>query len=181
MNESQELQKRIDVLYRNHYIWLLQCAKNITKHPLEAEDLIGDLMIYLIEKGSKKIFYKDSLNLLYCLRFLQTRWLNKITKYSRLKIKGIPDKFDIEDDIYPIENDDRIMEAFRVIQNEIDRMSKGKDWAKVRLFNLYYQNDDTMQEVANKIGICKSTMFMNVKKVREHLKTVCENPFVDAE
>jgi len=62
MNENLELKRRIEVLYKKHYIWLLQSAKNITKNNLEAEDLIGDLMIYLLEKGTPKIYYKDSIN-----------------------------------------------------------------------------------------------------------------------
>ena len=178
MNKNHELERRIEVLYRNHYTWLLQCSKNITKNPLDAEDLIGELIIYLLEKGTPRLYYKDSLNLLYCLRFLQTRWINKVSKMGRIKTKSLPNGFDTPDEIYPIEDDERIMEAFNSIQDELIRMSKGKDWAKVRLFNLYYENDDTMNEVAKKIGICKSTMFSNIKKVRQHLRESCENPFI---
>jgi predicted DNA binding protein len=34
-----------------------------------------------------------------------------------------------------------------------------------------------MMDVANKIGISKSTTFTSIKKVREHLSKVINNPF----
>lgn len=182
-NEELELKKRIEVLYKEHYIWLLQVAKNITKNELEAEDLIGDLMIYLLEKGTPKIYYKNSINAMYCYRYLQTRWINKIVKYNKKKIRyGISTitKLGYEpiDEVYSYEEDERIMESFELVQKELKRLSLTRDWPKVRLFDLYYGSDDTMLEVANKIGICKSTMFMNLKKIREHLKNTIPNPFV---
>lgn len=176
MNENLELKRRIEVLYKKHYIWLLQSAKNITKNNLEAEDLIGDLMVYLLEKGTPKIYYKDSINTMYCYRYLQTRWINKIVKHNKVKITD--NKFQEPlDEVYSYEEDERIMESFDLVQEELQRLTTTRDWPKVKLFQLYYDSDDTMLEVANKIGICKSTMFMNIKKIREHLRTTCPNPF----
>lgn len=185
MNGNQEIRKRIEVLYTNHYTWLLQSAKNITKNQLEAEDLIGDLIIYLMERGTPKIFYKDSFNLMYCYRYLQTRWINKIVKHKKLPIYKpkstfIEDSWDLQDEVYSYEEDQRIMESFDLVQEELQRLSLTRDWSKVKLFQMYYDSDDTMLEVANKIGICKSTMFVTIKKIREHLKSTCPNPFQNA-
>ncbi len=71
-----------------------------------------------------------------------------------------------------------VAESFDLVQEELQRLTTTRDWPKVKLFQLYYDSDDTMLEVANKIGICKSTMFMNLKKIRQHLKTTCPNPFI---
>jgi len=175
----REIRERVEVLYKKHYVWLLQSAKNITKNKLEAEDLIGDLMIYILEKGTPKIYYDDSFNLMYCYRFLQTRWVNKISKNNKLKIKHSihEPNFDVLDEVYPLESDERIMQSFDLVQEELLKLSTTRDWPKAKLFELYYGSDDTMIQVANKIGICKSTMFMNIKKIREHLKNTCPNPF----
>lgn len=181
INENLELKKRIEILYKKHYIWLLQSAKNITKNQLEAEDLIGDLMIYLLENGTPKIYYKDGINTMYCYRYLQTRWINKIVKYNKIKTSKNTNYQEPLDEVYPYEEDERIMESFDLVQEELQRLATTRDWPKVKLFQLYYDSDDTMLEVANKIGICKSTMFMNIKKIREHLKTTCPNPFNYAE
>ncbi len=182
MVEYQEIRKRIEVLYKEHGVWLIQSATNITKNREEAEDLVGDLYIYLLEKGTPKIYYKDSINALYCYRFLQTRWVNKINKRNKLPVYKPKDTFieecwDLQDEVYSSELDDAIMKSFDLVQEELQRLSTTREWSKVKLFQLYYDSDDTMIEVANKIGICKSTMFINIKKVREHLKNTCPNPF----
>jgi RNA polymerase sigma factor (sigma-70 family) len=180
MNDNKEIKKRLEVLYREHGTWLIQSATNITKNPQDAEDLVGDLYIYLLEKGTPKIYYKDSINALYCYRFLQTRWINKVVKRDKVRISGdtYHPKYEPIDEEYSSELDEQIMESFEAVNQELQRLSTTREWSKVRLFELYYGSEDTMVQVANKIGICKSTMFMNIRKVREHLKNTCPNPFV---
>jgi DNA-directed RNA polymerase specialized sigma24 family protein len=182
MIEYKEIRKRIEVLFKEHGVWLIQSATNITKNREEAEDLVGDLYIYLLEKGTPKIYYKDSINALYCYRFLQTRWVNKVVKRDKVRITGdvYEMKYEPMDEEYSLEQDEAIMESFEAVQAELQRLSITREWSKVRLFELYYGSEDTMVQVANKIGICKSTMFMNLKKVREHLKNTCPNPFKHA-
>jgi DNA-directed RNA polymerase specialized sigma24 family protein len=179
MVEYKEIRRRIEVLHKEHGVWLIQSATNITKNREEAEDLVGDLYIYLLEKGTPKIYYKDSINALYCYRFLQTRWINKVVKRDKVRISGdiYHPKYEPIDEEYSSELDEEIMKSFELVQQELQRLSITREWSKVRLFELYYGSEDTMVQVANKIGICKSTMFMNIKKVREHLKKTCPNPF----
>lgn len=172
-----DLQQRLDILHRKHYIWLLQASKNITKNTQDAEDLISDLYIYLLEKGNPKIYFEDSFNLMYLYRFLQTRWINKLHNSKKLKLEYIVDSIDCEDEPYPLESDILMMEAYNSIQKELEHLSTTRMWPKARLFQMYYESDDYMIEIANKIGISKSTTFISIKKVREHLKTIIKNPF----
>ena len=177
MNGNKEITKRIEVLYKKHYTWLLQYSTNVTRNRNDAEDMISDLMLYLLEKGSPKIYYKDSFNLMYCARYISSRWINKIHKNNRLNIVPENNNMDVEDIPYDIDADLRMMKAYDAIQEELQRLSLTKEWAKVRLFELYYGTDDTMLAVAKKIGICHTSMFTNIKKIREHLKLQIENPF----
>lgn len=174
---QKELVKRMQTLHKKHYVWLLQSSMNITKNREEAEDLIGDLYLYLMEKGGKQVYYKDSFNLLYCHRFLTTRWVNKINKTKRIQSEPNPYRFDIIDEVYPIEEDQRIMEAYEKVETELKRLSKTRMWPQAQLFSLYHMSDDTMIEVANKIGISKSTTFISIKKIRDYLKQNIQNPF----
>lgn len=172
-----ECNKRLETLHKKHYIWLLQTSKNISKSTENAEDLIGDLYLYLSEKCNPKIWYKDSFNLMYCHRFLQTRWINKKQKGKRMKTEDDMMKFDREDDVYPIEQDDEIMRAFEEVHEELERLSQTRMWPKAQLFKLYHMSDDTMIDVAKKIGISKSTTFISIKRIREHLKNNIRSPF----
>jgi RNA polymerase sigma factor (sigma-70 family) len=174
---NKEFDKRLETLYRRHYIWLLKVGKNITKSKDDAEDLIGELFLYLATKRNPKIFYSDSYNLMYCMRFMQTRWINHIHKNKKLlktEDMGIYDDFDDE---YNADKDIEMMEAHNLVLKEIEALAKTKLWPRAKLFQLYYMSDDTMIEVANKIGISKSTTFISIKKIREHLKGIINNPF----
>jgi predicted DNA-binding protein (UPF0251 family) len=42
---------------------------------------------------------------------------------------------------------------------------------------MYWCSEDTLDEVANKIGISKSTTFLAVKKIRKYLAEVIDNPY----
>lgn len=172
-----ECNKRLETLHKKHYIWLLQTSKNISKSQENAEDLIGDLYLYLAEKCNPDIFYKDSFNLMYCHRFLQTRWINRVQRSNRIKSEADMMKYDRVDEVYPIEEDHEIMEAFEAVNGELDRLATTRMWPKAQLFKLYYMSDDTMIEVADKIGISKSTTFISIKRIREHLKAAIRSPF----
>jgi len=174
---NQEVSDRVEILHKKHYIWLLQAATNITKNKEEAQDLISDLYLYLLQKGHIEIYYDDSYNLMYCYRFLQTRWINKINKSKKLSVVGMDDEFEMEDNEYDIDKDIKLMKAYELVEKELVRLSKTRMWPKAKLFQLYYDNDDTMIEVARKIGISKSTTFISIKKIREHLKEIIDNPF----
>ena len=174
---NKEFDKRLETLYRRHYIWLLKVGKNITKSKDDAEDLIGELFLYLATKRNPKIFYSDSYNLMYCMRFMQTRWINYITKENKLIKTDDMGIYDDIDDEYNTDKDIEMMEAHNLVLKEIDLLAKTKMWPRAKLFQLYYMSDDTMIEVANKIGISKSTTFISIKKIREHLKGIINNPF----
>ena len=177
-DKSSELHNRMEVLHTKHYVWLLQASTNITKCRVEAEDLISDLYLYLFDKGNPSIYYKDSFNLMYAYRFLQTRWVNKINKKNKVNLGKYNEKLEVEDIPYDMESDIRMMEAYDSVEQELKRLSTTRDWPKSRLFEMYYGSEETMLEIADKIGICKSSMFTNVKRIREHLKSTIPNPFI---
>lgn len=175
--QEDEFNKRLEILYNNHYIWLLKVGKNITKSKDDAEDLISELFLYLADKRNPKIFYADSYNLMYCRRFMQTRWINHINNNKKLLITEDMGIYDDLDDEYDIENDIHIMNIHDSVINELKHLSKTRMWPKAKIFQLYYMSEDTMIEVANKIGISKSTTFISIKKIREYLKNNINNPF----
>ena len=58
----KERHKRLDVLYRKHHQWLLAVARNTTSDEQHAEDLVGDLYVYLAEVKNPEKYLGESEN-----------------------------------------------------------------------------------------------------------------------
>lgn len=178
-----ECEKRLIGLYEESHRWLINSANKITKNREESEDLVQELYIYLHEKCNPKLFWgTNTYNLFYCSKFLHSRFINKTKKLNRVINVGL-----IGQDYTPWEEQDEILydeERDLIIQNthdevmrELKRLSITKLWPAAKIFELYWMSDDTLEEVAKKINISKSTTFLAVKKIRKYLKEVIKNPY----
>ena len=177
--QCSECERRLTNLYNESHSWLLQSAKKITKNVEESEDLVMELYEYLHLKCNPKLFWgKDSYNIFYCNKFLHSRFMNKTKKLNR--ISYVEDIWNNDEDVpYDIEKDLEIQKAHQQVLDEISALKKRKGFASAMIFELYWMSNDTLDEVARKIGISKSTTFLAVKKVRKYLKEVIDNPFND--
>ena len=165
--------KRVELLHIKHRTWLDKVGINITKDRDESDDLISELYLYLLEKGNPKIWYDDTFNLQYCRAFLLTRWTNRIKIKNRYTNKEV----EIEFEEYNVEEDLRIQKCYDELVDELKRLEGTKQWASAKLASMYWFSEDTLEGLSNKIGVSKSTTFLNVKKIRGHLKNTLENPF----
>ena len=175
---EQETTKRLDVLYRKHNSWLQACAYNKSKNKEVTQDLVQELYIYLAEKKNPKLFYLDSFNLLYCHNFLSSRYINFIKRQN--KSIHMNEWIDTPENKYNVDEDTQLELAYDSVRNELDKLKSGKMWTSAKLYELYAYSDLTMDELSKKIGISKSTTFLNIKKIKEHLKEVIQNPFKDS-
>jgi RNA polymerase sigma factor (sigma-70 family) len=171
----EEVNKRLTVLYTKHNKWLYACAYNQSKDRKVSEDLVQELYLYLGEKRNPKLFYNDSFNLLYCHNFIRSRYINWIKREN--KSQPLNDRIDKEYETYDIQSDKRLQDAYDMIKEELDRLSKTKMWSSAKLYEMYAFSELTMEELSKKIGISKSTTFLNIKKIKEHLKHLIDNPF----
>lgn len=171
-----ECTSRLERLYDESHIWLLKVSYNICKSRLESEELVQDLYLYLAEKCNPKLWYNGSYNLMYCMRFLQSRWINRNKRAKKMQYFGQIHSED-SDTEYNIELDQNIMDSYEAVMAEIKRLKATRNFASALIYEIYWGGDDTLQEVADKIGISKSTVFTHLKRVRAHLKSVIKNPF----
>ena len=177
-----ECQKRLEGLYLESHTWLVREAKKLTKHTEEAESLVSDLYVYLLEKCNPKIFYStNTYNLFYCNKFLYSRWMNKVKILNKTKNAGLIGQeytpWDEQSEIlYDEELDKLVLDTYNKIQTELNDLNKTRMWPQAKIFQLYFGNDDTMETLAKKIGISKSTTFLAIKKIRSYLKAVIPNP-----
>jgi len=171
-----ECQKRLEGLYIQSHTWLVREAKKLTKHTEEAESLVSDLYLYLLEKCNPKIFYStNTYNLFYCNKFLYSRWMNKVKILNRTNLMETIHT-DVEDIPYDTEWDIKVQETHQQIMAELKQLERTRMWPASKIFQLYFESQDTMEETARKIGISKSTTFLAIKKVRSYLKEVIPNP-----
>jgi len=157
----------------------LNSANKLTRNREESEDLVQELYIYLHEKCNPKLFWGEtSYNLFYASKFLHSRFINKTKKLNRTTL--VDEVWSNEEDIpYDEEKDLQIQRAHQQILDTLKTLSVTRHWPQAKIFELYWMSDDTLDEVAKKIKISKSTTFLAVKKIRKILKEVIENPFED--
>lgn len=171
----EETSRRLGVLYNNHHDWLLAVAYNQSKDLNISKDLVQELYLYLGEKQNPKLYFNDSFNLLYCYNFISSRFINFIKRENRSVY--VSHWKDVKDDAYNIDEDKKLETAYEQIKKELDNLKTTKMWSSARLYELYAFSDITMEELSKKIGISKSTTFLNIKKIKEYLKTKIDNPF----
>jgi len=172
---QKEVHERLGVLYNNHHQWLTAVAYNKSKDKQVSQDLVQDLYLYLAEKQNRKIFFNDSFNLLYCYNFISSRFINYIKRENKTTYQN--EWTDKPDKVYNIEEDKRLQLAYDSMKAELDKLKSSRMWSSAKLYELYAFSDLTMEELSKEVGISKSTVFLNVKKIKEHLKDLIDNPF----
>jgi DNA-directed RNA polymerase specialized sigma subunit len=114
------------------------------------------------------------------MKFLRHRWLNQTKKKNRVKYIGevICDEETTFEE-YDIQKDNDIMETYDKVKEELNRLKGTKLWPSAKLYELYWYSDKNLNEVADAIGISKSTTFLAIRKIRTHMKEILDNPFND--
>ena len=172
-----ENNRRLDILARTKHVWLLKSAYNFSKSRETARELVGELYLYIAERGNPNIWWgEDGFNMMYLHSFLKSRWINYIKAQN--KLETISDTYDEVDTEYNEELDRCIQTTYDEIVDEIQQLQKTKMWSSARLAELYLFDDTmTLDKLSKVIGISKSTSYLNVRKVKQHIKTTKKNPF----
>lgn len=175
MELQTENNKRLEVLYKKYHNWLIAVGVNISKDVEVAEELVSELYLYLAERVNPSLWYLDSFNLKYCYMFVKSRHINRLKVDNR----NLPlhDSWDTPEEEYNVEYDKSMEDAYESVVEELKRLEKTTMWAPSKIAQMYFFNDFTLESLSKELGICKSTSFLNVKKVKTHLRTTIKNPF----
>jgi hypothetical protein len=113
---------------------------------------------------------------MYCHSFLKSRFLNKI-KADKRNVQ-LPNEWDSTDVEYNVEDDEKFERAYSEVLDEFKRMERTKLWPASKLAQLYYYDDKiTLDKLSERIGICKSTSFTQIKKAKLHIRENVKSPF----
>ena len=177
MNKIQaENNKRLEVLFRKSHGWLSAVAYNLSKDKEIADELVGELYLYLAEKCNPSLWYLDSFNLMYAHAFLNSRFLNRV-KASKRNVQ-LSDSYDEVDTEYNIDADEKMDDVYNKMVDELKRLEKTRLWAPSKIYQMYaFDGEMTFEKLASELKLSKSTVYLNCKKIKKHLKDNLENPF----
>jgi DNA-directed RNA polymerase specialized sigma24 family protein len=171
-----ENNKRLEVLFRKSHGWLSAVAFNLAKDKEVADELVGELYLYLGEKCNPALWYLDSFNLMYAHAFLNSRFLNRIKAAKR----NVPlsDSYDDVDTEYDVDSDEKVEDVYNKMVDELKRLEKTRLWAPSKIYQMYaFDSEMTFEKLASELKLSKSTVYLNCKKIKKHLKDNLENPF----
>ena len=177
MNKIQsENNKRLDVLFRNSHGWLSAVAFNLSKDKEVADELVGELYLYLAEKCNPALWYLNSFNLMYCHAFLNSRFLNRI-KAAKRNV-ALSDSYDEVEAEYDVDADAKVEDVYNKMVDELKRLERTRLWAPSKIYQMYaFDKEMTFEKLAAELKLSKSTVYLNCKKIKKHLKDNLDNPF----
>ena len=185
-NQQQENKERLDYLCRHSHKWLLGAAFKVCKNLDTANELVADLYFYLADRINPAIWYDEgdirSFNLQYCRSFIISRNLNRVKREGKTDpLFTTHYDYDVDDSEYDYESDERMEKAHSDVLKELKRLERTRLWAPAKLASLYFYEDYTLEGLAKEIKISKSATFLNIKKIKTHLKNRIDNPFKPTE
>jgi DNA-directed RNA polymerase specialized sigma24 family protein len=173
---QSENNKRLDVLFRNSHGWLSAVAFNLSKDKEVADELVGELYLYLAEKCNPALWYLNSFNLMYCHAFLNSRFLNRI-KAAKRNVQ-LSDSYDEVETEYNVDADEKIDDVYNQMVDELKRLERTRLWAPSKIYQMYaFDKEMTFEKLAAELKLSKSTVYLNCKKIKKHLKDNLDNPF----
>ena len=102
-NLIEENNIRVEILYKKHYNQLRNYAMYLTKDEQEAEDLVQNLILSLLEKVNQKLWYKDSFNLHYLTKVIKSKFVDRVKVINQTTEYNY--NYDGPDDVYDTDKD----------------------------------------------------------------------------
>lgn len=158
--------KMVEHTYRKHNTWLLQVAYNFTNDKDNAEELVQDLYLKMMEiKDITKIMYKNDINLFYLYKMLRSIHLNGLKKQTNhLPIDD--DLLNLSADEYSYDADSEFEQMLALSNEALDSMH----WFDAKLLRVYLDDNHSIQSLHDATGISNSTIWTSMKKTKQYVK-----------
>ena len=156
----------VEHTYRKHNTWLNQVAYNFTGNKNDAEELVQDLYLRLMEmKDINKIMYNNDVNLFYLYKMVKSIYLNGLKKQTNhLPIDD--DLVNLPADSYSYDADDEFEEMLRLTNEALDK----EHWFGEKLLRIYINDGHSIQSLHNATGISNSTIWTQLQKTKKYVK-----------
>lgn len=159
----------VENLYKKSNTWLLKCAYNLTGDKEQAQELLQDVYLHLLEMPNidKIIFNKTELNLLYIYRMVKTKYLNNISKN---KTSYLNTEMDIISEEYDYASDEEFERKLAIVNHELSNDGE-MFWFDKKLFSVYIDEDHSLTSLSEATKISRSAVWNSISKVKKHIKT----------
>ena len=167
---------RVAALYNKHHSWLIACAFNLTGNKEEAENLIQDVYVQLLEmQDLEKIIYNTTdLNLFYLYKIIKSKFLNNIKAAQKLnKVALRPELADTKAEEEYSEEEDENTEKLLLLVNET--LSGSMHWFDSKLFTTYIDDDHSIQSLSIATKISKNAIFTSLRKTKTLIKNKAQD------
>jgi RNA polymerase sigma factor (sigma-70 family) len=156
----------VEHTYKKHNNWLSQVAYNFTNNKDNAEELVQELYLKLMElKDVSKIMYNNDVNLFYLYKMIRSTYLNGLKKQTNhLQIDD--DLVNLPADSYSYEADNAFEQTLALANEALD----GMHWFESKLLRVYIEDDHSIQSLHNATGISNSTIFTSMKKTKQYVR-----------
>ena len=113
---------------------------------------------------------------MYCHAFISSRFYNKV-KAGKRNVE-LSDTYDEVETEYDIDADEKIDNTYNQMVDELKRLERTRLWAPSKIYQMYaFDSEMTFEKLASELKLSKSTVYLNCKKVKKHLKDNLDNPF----
>lgn len=157
----------VEITYLKHHQWLLAVSFNFTQSKLEAEELVQELYLKLLElKDIDKIRYKDQLNMFYSYKMLRSIFINK-TKKHIYTVEIDNDLIEtLESEEYDYEADAEWEKKLLQTNNILDEAK----WFDAVLLRTYINENHSIRSLSEATKISMSTIWSSLSKTKKHAK-----------
>jgi DNA-directed RNA polymerase specialized sigma24 family protein len=168
--------QRVEALYKKHHSWLIACAFNLTSNKEEAESLIQDVYLQLLEMPDlEKIIYNTTdLNLFYLYKIIKSKFLNNIKAAQKLnKVALKPELADNKaEEEYSEEEDENTEKLLELVTNTLENELT---WFDSKLFTTYIEDDHSIQSLSIATKISKNAIFTSLRKTKTLIKQTAKD------
>ena len=156
----------VEHTYKKHHNWLSQVAYNFTQNKDNAEELVQELYLRLMEmKDINKIMYNNDINLFYLYKMVKSIYLNGLKKQTNhLPIDD--DLVNLPADSYSIDADNEFERVLELTNEALDSIH----WFDAKLLRVYLEDNHSIQSLHNATGISNSTIFTSMKKSKQYVR-----------
>ena len=152
-------------IYTENIVWLKQVCNNFSDSKSEAEDLLQDVLLKLLEmENIEKLKFGDSLNLFYVYKMIRSIALTnkkKTQSFSELEdIVAVDTEYDLDSDI---DTETKL--------GIIDEVLSKAHWYDAKLFQTYFEEDHSLTSLAEATGISRSSVYNTISKVKRTIRS----------